>query len=373
MEEPIRVLAIVHQLKPGGLENRLMDIIRNIDHSRLIIDVFTYSLEPGVFDDEVKALGNKVFYNQPLTVKNMIWYVKYFRSFLKSHPEYKIVHAHQDAWCSVFCKGAYLAGVPIRIAHSRTAISSLSLKNIVKNVIKLPTKKYANFYFAVSEKAGRWLYGNKMYEKGEVQIWPNAIDANKFYYNKDIREDIRISNGWDNKYVVMHVGNFTPPKNHSFILEVFNEIHKMDKDAILVLVGTGDRNPLDEYVNEYNLSDVVEFLGSRNDVNDLLQGADVFLFPSIFEGLPGALVEAQASGLYCVMSDTIAEEVQITNNLTIKSLSESPRIWAESVLKYKYCERFNERECIEKKGFDIHSLTEKLCEFYEESYKRGVN
>ena len=339
MKEPIRVLAIVCKLVPGGLETRLMDIIRNIDKERVIIDVFTYRMEPGIFDEEVKAFGGKVYYNPPLTVKNMFWYVSYFRDFLKEHPEYKIVHAHQDAWCSVFCKGAYLAGVPVRIAHSRTAIRAKNLKHVAKNIIKQPIKKYATHFFAVSENAGRWLYGDKMYEQGEVEIWPNAIEASKYYYNSEIRDRIREENHWQQKYVIMHVGNFTPPKNHPFILKVFREVYEKDQGAMLVLVGKGDHASLDKYIEENKMGEAVFFMGSRTDVNELLQGADVFLFPSIFEGLPGALVEAQAAGLPCVLSDTIAKEVHISPNIKVNSLNESPLVWAEDVLNYKNYER----------------------------------
>lgn len=138
-----------------------MDIIRHNDYERVCIDVFSYRESPGIMDDEIVSYGGKVYYNPPLTLKNMFWYVRYFKKFLARHPEYKIVHAHQDAWCSVFCKGAYLAGVPVRIAHSRTAISKVSVGNIVKNIIKLPARKYATHYFAVSELAGEWLFGKK--------------------------------------------------------------------------------------------------------------------------------------------------------------------------------------------------------------------
>lgn len=371
MDRPIKVLAVVYKLNRAGLESRLMDIIRNIDIKRVQIDIYTYQQEPGVYDEEVKALGGIVYYNPPLTVKNMFWYVQYFKDFLKNHPEYKIVHAHQDAWCSVFCKGAYLAGVPIRIAHSRTAISARSFGYIAKDIIKLPTRRYANYYFAVSKKAAIWLYGRKLYEQGKVQIWPNAIDAERFYYDETTRDKVRKENKWNEKYVIMHVGNFTAPKNHPFILEVFNEVRKKTDNALLILVGTGDRSFIDEYIRKHDLEQCIQLLGTRGDVNELLQGADVFFFPSVFEGLPGALVEAQAAGLPCVISNTIAEEVQITPNLTILSLETPKEEWSESIIRYKNFVREDTRKNIEEKGFDVQSLTDKLCQFYENAYEQG--
>ncbi len=376
MNTPIRVLAVVYKLLPAGLENRLMDIIRNIDHNRIQIDVFTYQMEQGIYDDEVRSLGGKVYYNPPLTIKNMFWYVNYFKRFLEKHTEYKIIHAHQDAWCSVFCRGAYLAKVPIRIAHARTAItlngSKCLVKDFVKNIVKIPTKKYANYYFAVSDKAGKWLYGDKLYNEGKVQVWPNAIDADKFYFNQEIRLSLREKNQWNDKYVVMHVGNFTPPKNHPFILEVFKEIHLKNPDSVLVLVGDGDRACISTCIERYNLGNSVQLLGSRRDVHELLQAADVFLFPSIFEGLPGALVEAQAAGLPCVISDTITKDVYILPTLIVLPLSQGCKEWAEKVLQCNNSRRESARKYIEAKGFDIHSLTEKLCCFYEDAYKKGM-
>ena len=370
MKKPIKVLAIVYKLVPAGLENRLMDIIRNIDNKRIQIDVFTYQLEKGLYDDEITSLGGTVYYNPPLNVKNMFWYVKYFRDFLLKHPEYKIVHAHQDAWCSVFCKGAYLAGVPVRIAHSRTAISGFSPEYVLKNIIKLPTRKYANYFFAVSEKAGKWLYGEKNVKKGLVQIWPNAIDSKKFYYKPKSREFVRSQNKWEDRFVIMHVGNFTKPKNHPFILNVFKLVHEKYSDSLLVLIGSGDTTNISKIIEANDLSDCVSMLGKRQDVYSLLQGADVFLFPSIFEGLPGALVEAQASGLPCVISDSIAEEVRITPFLSVLSLRDNIDCWVESILKYKDFKRLNTSSYISEKGFDIDSLTEKLCTFYEAAFKK---
>ena len=371
MELPIKVLAIVNKLVPAGLENRLMDIIRNIDRESVRVDVFTYQLEPGIYDDEVRSLGGIVYYNPSLTVKNMFWYTRYFRDFLKAHPEYRIVHAYQDAWCSVFCRGAFLAGIPVRIAHSRSSYLTKGLKNYIRNIIKIPTRWYANYYFAVSDKAGKWLYGDRLYAKGQVQVWPNAIDARSFYFNESVRNRVRESNGWTDKYVVIHVGNYTFPKNHPFIFDVFDEVYKRDDSAILVLVGDGDRAYIEELIKDHDLAEAVSLLGSRTDVKDLLQGADIFLFPSLYEGLPGALVEAQAAGLPCIYSDVITEEVRITPSVTVKPLSDPPEEWARCIMDYKGYKRRDTSEYIREKGFDVKDLTERLCIFYENSLKKA--
>lgn len=365
MKEPVKVLVIVSQMNRGGLESRLMDIIRNLDFSRVQIDIFTYRLEPGLMDEEAKSYGCKIYYNKPLTVKNMTGYVRYFADFLKQHPEYRIVHAHQDAWCSVFCKGAKIAGVPVRIAHSRTAISSVSLGNMVKNIIKLPARKYATHFFAVSDLAGEWLFGKKNVANGKVKIWPNAIECRKYEFDQVKRDRKRKELGIEEKLVVLHVGNFTPPKNHEKIIKVFSEVCKKKEDAVLLLVGQELNPGIRALAERLQIIDKVRFLGTRTDINELLCGADVFLFPSIFEGMPGAVIEAQASGLPCVASDTITREVCITPIVTQLSLGLSDEEWAEHVLDAYRMGRTDTLEEMKKAGYDIDSLVEKLMEFYE--------
>ena len=366
----VRVLVVVSQLNRGGLECRLMDILRVIDFDRVCIDIFTYHLEKGIMDDEAKELGCTIYYNKPLTIKNMYSYVDYFSDFLNKHPFYHIVHAHQDAWCSVFCKGAYKAGVPIRIAHSRTAISSFSLKNFAKNVIKIPTVKYATHFFAVSKKAGEWLFGKKLMSSGKVQIWKNAIDCNKYVYKEQVRQKMRAQLGVSDELVIMHVGNFTKPKNHEFIINVFEQLILNGINAKLVLVGADtsvehNQMRIQAIVNEKMLADKVIFLGTRDDVYNVLQAGDVFLFPSIFEGLPGAVVEAQASGLPCVLSDTITKEVIILDSTIMLSLQTSPAMWAKRVEQLAGYERKNTLMEMKQAGFDIHSVVDDLTKFYE--------
>lgn len=371
--KPIKILAIVCQLNSGGLENRLMDIIRNIDKSKVQIDVYTCRMTEGIFDEEVKLLGGQIFYNPPLCVKNVAWYIFYFKKFLLEHPEYKIVHAHQDAWCSVFCIGAYLAKVPIRIAHSRTAISTLSVRNCIKNIIKIPTRKYATHYFAVSDLAGQWLFGDRLYEKGMVWVWPNAIDIPKFQYDEIIRNQVRDRFHWAARHVIMHVGNFTPPKNHQFLLKIFNAVIKKDQQALLVLVGSGNHAELDMYIQQNSLDNSVIFLGRRDDVNDLLQGADVFVFPSLFEGLPGAVIEAQAAGLPCIISDTIDKAVCITPNITCLSLKEETDAWADKIISSFNFKRKDTNRYLEENGFDIKTLVRELSRFYEDTMEEQTN
>ena len=373
MEEKkaVKVLAVVCQMNRGGLESRLMDIIRQLVYSRICMDVYTYREDRGVFDEEILRAGGTVYYNPPLYAGNMLWYAHYFKRFLLRHPEYRIVHAHQDAWCSVFCKGASLAGVPVRIAHSRTAITGRSVADCVKNVIRLPARRYATHYFAVSRKAGQWLFGEKNLRQGRVQIWKNAIYCRAYTFSPQIRETCRAEMGWGGRNILIHVGNFTPPKNHMFLLDMIECLVRKDSSWMLVLVGgetgMGIQKKTEDQTKQRHLEKHVRILGSREDVPVLLQGADVFCFPSIYEGLPGAVLEAQAAGLPCIVSDSVTEEVKILKSTRRLPLRAGADAWGREIEKALDVKRRDTYQEMRDAGFDIETLTQELTEFYEQA------
>ena len=260
---------------------------------------------------------------------------------------------------------AKLAGVPIRIAHSRTAATKLTLKNFVRNIIKLNVKKYATHYFAVSDVAAIWLFGKKAYKAGKVVIWPNAIDTSKYIYNTQIRDTKRSELGLDNQFVILHVGNFVEAKNHTFLIDVFHEFLKNHSQSMLLLAGGGDSRSLQKKCDDLGIKEHVRFLGSRKDVPELLQAADVFVFPSLFEGLPGALLEAQAAGLPCVISSNITHEAVIVEKL-VKSMSLSNSIsqWCNSIEQMQNIKRKDTSQYFIQKGFDIKEMVSRLTDFY---------
>jgi glycosyltransferase involved in cell wall biosynthesis len=344
----------------GGLECRLMDIYRNLDYSRIQFDFFTLRKEPGHFDNEIIALGGKMFYNEMLDIKHIFTIPMRIESFLNSHKEYRIVHAYVNQWCGLVLKGAQNAGISKRIAHSRTSLEVKTVKNIVKDLIKIPVKKYATHCFAVSSKAGDWLFG----PNSEYEVWPNAIDVMKFKFSNKIRQQIRKELGLKNEFTIIHIGNIRPEKNHVFLLEIFSEILKLRRESKLLFIGKDlSRGRIINKAKELCVNKDVKFLGLRNDVEKLLQAGDVFVFPSLYEGLPGAVLEAQAAGLPCIISDTITKEVCITPLVKQLPLSLPAGKWAEIVLKQNI-QRVNTQSYFEQTGFDINNLVEKLTEFY---------
>lgn len=372
MSEPIRIINIVNQMNSGGLENRLMDIYRNIDKEKIQFDFYTNRTIPGTFDEEIIRMGGKVYYSNPFSLSNPRKKMSEFDSFLKDHHEYKIIHAHLNELSTLFCKVAMKNGVPVRIAHSRATNAKVSLKILLYNLIRLPIKRYATHYFAVSKEAGMHLFGTSAVINGLVKILPNAIDTKKFSFSQVIREEKREELGLNDEFAIIHVGNLLPVKNHLFLLAVFNEYRKINDKAVLILVGDGpQRSAINSWLEENNMSGSVSILGKRSDVNELLQAADFFVFPSFHEGFPGAVLEAQTAGLPCLISDTITKEVMITDGVKSMSLSSSPKLWAELIEngRHKTANRKDRVNEIRAAGYDIHDLVNELQNIYLNAIK----
>ena len=375
--QPVRILCVVTQMNRAGLESRFMDIYRNLDGSIIQFDFYTCRKDEGQFDKEIISLGGRIYYNEPLVLNKFYAIPNRFFDFLKNHPEYSIIHAHMNHWCGLILMGAKKAGVAVRIAHSRTALEKFTIKNMAKNILKVITKHYATHFFAVSKKAGVWLYGKRAVNNGKVQVWPNAIECKKYLFNIDLRTEVRKELHLSDEFTILHVGNIRPEKNHTFLLEVFKEILEKKNDSKLILVGedcsSGDCKRL---AQKMGIHEKVLFLGSRDDVNRILQAGDVFVFPSLYEGLPGAVLEAQAASLPCFISDTITDEVCISPYVKRLSLSLGAKKWSEYILGLidgnKMC-RSDSYDYFRKTGFDAYSLANKLSGFYLESIeKKGV-
>lgn len=366
MGKPIRVLQIATQMNRAGLESRLMDIYRTIDKNRVQFDFYTCRKQEGFYDKEIFELGGKVFYSEPITLKNAFWVPSRFRVFLNDHMDYNIIHCHLNQWCGIILKGAKQSNISVRIAHSRTSLEMKSVKNIVKNIVKQSANKYATHKFAVSKKAGIWLFGKKALENKEIIIWPNAINCNKFRYSEATRKKYREDLNLGNAFTLIHVGNLRPEKNHKFLLDVFSVLKHKVADSKLILIGADYMSgEIQRYSEKIGIAEDVLFLGARSDIAGLLQAGDVFVFPSLYEGFPGAVLEAEAAGLPCIISDSITNEVCITSDIHQLSLSLSKRVWSEKILECATTERKDVYDIICAAGYDINILTEKMEEFYE--------
>ncbi|ALJ04036.1 glycosyl transferase family 1 [Pseudalgibacter alginicilyticus] len=380
MNKPTRILQVLTIMNRGGAENMIMNYYRSIDKSKIQFDFLLHRKDEGAFDDEILSLGGKLFKMDPISVKSYSNYKKQLKSFFTDHPEYHIVHSHLDTLSFIVLKAAKEAGVNIRIGHNHLAIEPFGLKKIFKKQtdlkevlkdlfkfsIRSKVGKYATHYFACGEKAGVWLYGEE--NKDRIKIINNAINTKTFIYNETKAVKIKKDLGISNKKVIGHVGRFNEQKNHIFLIKIFYEMWLQNKNLVLVLIGDGNLKPkIEEQVKKLNIKDNVKFLGLRNDVPDLLQAIDIILFPSLYEGLPVSLVEAQAAGLKVITSTTVDKETAITKLVTFCDLKESETYWANLVLKHLEYERKNMFKAILDAQYDIEENTNKLQQFYIET------
>lgn len=371
-EKPIRILNLFTIMNRGGAEAMVMNYYRNIDRSKVQFDFLVHRQEKGVYEEEIEKLGGKIYRMPPIYPQNFYKYKRKIREFLKAHPEYKIIHSHMSELGYFVFKEAKRQGVPTIICHAHSAPREFNSKMIVRDYFKIRMRPYITYMFTCGEKAGLWLYGKKN-KNSFVQI-NNAIDAEKFIYDEFKSKNIRSNFGITDELVIGHVGRFIQAKNHEKLIDIFYEICKINPRSKLILVGEGVlQEHIIHKVKDYNLQDKVLFLGGRSDVNDILQAVDIYLFPSFHEGLSVSMVEAQASGLQCFISDTIPEECIITNNVLQFDLSQSSRKIAEFILsKHKSYERKNTYKEIVSSGFDIKENALNLQNFYLKCYEKNV-
>ena len=365
MKNKIIVAQIMGKWLGGGVESVVMNYYRNIDRNKIQFDFICDSDSTNIPYKEIEKLGGKVILVPPY--QKIIEYNKELKKiFLKNN--YKIVHSHITTLNVFPLRIAKKCGVPIRIAHSHSTTNKKEWKkNIIKQLLRPFSRVYANNYMCCSELAGRWLFGNKCYDSGKVYLLNNAIDLEKFTYNEKIKNEKRKELGIDEDTIVIgHIGRFTQAKNHVFLIDIFNEIHKQKKNSILLLVGQGAlENKIRTKIERLGLKDKVIFLGQRTDVNELYQAMDIFVLPSLYEGLPVVAMEAQTAGLLTIMSTEITTEAKIINSTVFLSLNKSEKEWALEILKLNEgFKRKNTEEEISSKDFNIINEGKKLEKKY---------
>ena len=372
IEEPIRVASVIGRYIGGGVEAVTINYYRNIDKNKVQLDFICDEDSTNIPYEEIERMGGKVIiipsYSKPFK------YHKELKRVLKEG-NYKIIHSNINTLSVFSLFAAKCAGVPVRIAHSHSTTNKKEKKkNLMKQVLRPFSKVFATDYMCCSELAGRWLFGNKEYDKGNVYLLNNAIDLDKFKYNESLRKKKRKELGIkDDTLVIGHIGRFVAQKNHDFLIDIFNEIHKKNNNSILLLAGQGPlMEDIKNKVKELNLDDNVKFLGQRNDANELYQAFDVFLLPSLYEGLPVVGVEAQASGLLCYLSDDMTKETKVLDITKFMSLNKMPEEWADNILddvkKYK---RIDTSKEMTAKNFNIKEEAKKLEEYYLNLYNKG--
>ena len=365
MSEPKRVLQVVTHMNRGGLETMLMNYYRQMDRSRVQFDFLTHREGEKDYDAEIRALGGRIYHVPPVNPFGRD-YLRSLDDFFADHPEYRVVHSHLDCMSAPVLRAAKKHGVPVRLAHSHSSSQDKDLKYPLKLLCKRGIAAQATGLFACGENAGQWMFGG-----AEFRVLPNAIDAAAYRADETVRQEVRRELGLEDAVVLGHVGRFSEPKNHPFLIDLFAAAAKKEPKARLLLVGSGEgRAAIEEKVQSLGLADKVLFLGVRSDVNRLLQAMDVFVFPSLYEGLPVSLVEAQAAGLPCVISDRVPAESVLTDGVAQLPLG-SAEDWAEQVLCAARRERKDTYDAICAAGFDIAQNAKWLEEFYLDAYERN--
>ena len=369
VQYPIRVLNLFTVMDRGGAETMVMNYYRHIDRTKVQFDFLVHREQRGAYDDEIEALGGRIYRMYPIYPQNFARYKRDIRVFFKDHPEYRIIHSHMSELGYFAFKEAAKQGVPIRICHAHNAPHGFDMKMIMRDYFKKRMMPYLTHLFMCGVESGRWLYGKE--NENRFIMLNNAVDASAYTYNPAKRTEMRLQIELTDELAVGHVGRFNQQKNHPFLLEIFAALLKKEPNAVLLLVGGGtDMQRIQAKSQTLGIAEKVRFLGVRSDVADVMQAMDVFVFPSLYEGLGIALIEAQAAGLPCVVSDTIPHEAYLTDLVDSESLSAPAEKWAEKILAKQAIPRTDRRTEIAAHGFDITTEAVKLQEFYINAYEQ---
>lgn len=366
-QKPIRVLHVLGTTNLGGAESRIMELYRNMDRKKVQFDFLVHTDKEGHYSAEIRELGGKIYSVPRFNVKNYHAYRNALVRFFAEHNDYAAIHGHMTSTAAIYLPIAKKAGIPMTIAHARSAGVDKGVKGLVTKIIRLPLKKRADYLFTCSKEAGVAVYGEKAVRQGKVWTIPNAIDTERFRFNSSVREKMLQELGLANKFVIGHVGRFGFMKNHAYLIEIFYELCKLHDDVALVLIGKGElEQEIRQKVQDFGIAEKVYFLGTRSNVEDYYQAFDYFVFPSVFEGLPGSVAEAQAAGLHCLVSDKVTREAALTDLAVYRSIDEPPIEWAKEIQKNAKDAmiRRDTRQEIMGKGFDVRMQAKQMAEFY---------
>ena len=351
----IRILQVVNIMDRAGIENMLMNYYRVIDRSKVQFDFLTHRPVEGAYDKEIFELGGQVYHAPRLYPQNYPAYFRFMKQFFLKHSEYNIVHSHIESMSYLPLLCAKKAGVPIRIVHSHNISIDLNYKYPLKQLFKQLIPLVATDYAACSRSAGEYLFPRRKFT-----VIPNAINIEKFVFNEETRKSMRRKLGIEGKYVIGHVGRFTRQKNHEFLIDTFSQVIKKRDDAFLLLIGAGEYKEKFEWqIKKYSLDNKVLILSNRDDIENLYQVMDIFVLPSLYEGLGMAAVEAQVSGLKCLISDKVPEEALISPDTLRLPL----RIdnWVENISEYR---EKGARHPVYSEYYDVQKASDRLVQYY---------
>lgn len=371
----IRVLHSVSNMDRAGIETMLMNYYRHMDRSKIQFDFLCNKQKLGAYEEEIQTLGGRIYRTPGLNPVKYPRYLRYMKKLFRENPDYRIIEAHNGALGAYALNAARHSGVPVRIFHAHGASIQkdwkLPLKLLCRALLPLST----NQRFSCGKAAAKCYFGAKRERSNDYVLIPNAIEISRFVFDAEVREKIRRDNGLEGKHVVGHVGRFSQQKNQIFLLETFAHLIKQDPAAYLVLIGDGeDMASAQAAAKRLGIADSVRFLGNIPNVNEWYQAFDVFVLPSIWEGLPVVGVEAQTADLPCIFSSSITREIHVLEKTRFVELKAGHPKWAEAILQaLKDTHRTNVGKIIADHGYDISveavNLQERYLKLAGEAYE----
>ena len=362
MTGKIYVLHVVGRMDRGGTEALIMSLLRKADRTQFQYDIVEQTEDICSHDQEIQTLGSSIYRCPTISLLGLSEYRKWWRRFFAEHDEYRIVHGHSRGSAPIYLQEAKRAG-RITIAHCHNNSYGKGIKGVIRRIWQTPLRDLADINLACSYDSGISQYGRG----GKFIVINNGIESEKFAFDSKKRAEMRTLLAVEKNYVVGNVARFVEQKNHVFLLEIFKELLKIEPSAVLLLIGSG---PLEKKIRllaeEMHITDSVIFSGEHSNIADFYQAMDVFVLPSLFEGLGIVNIEAQCTGLPCIVSDTVAAEAKITDLLRNISLEDTPYKWATEIIKAGKVseERVSHIEEVRVNGFDIDMTVHRLEELY---------
>lgn len=355
-----RILHVFKLFGRSGAPIRTLNIYQNIDRTKIQFDFVVHTPDKQPCENEAVALGGNFYRLPSFKIYNWLSYRRAWKKFLSECPQYDAIHIHITNFAFAFLP--LLSHIPVRIVHAHASSDISLLKRIVVKITRPALLRHATHFWAVSKLAALFAFGNK---QKNIIITPNPIDIHAYKFNEQTRQRVRKELGVENNLVIGHIGRFTTEKNHGYLFKVAKALKDERPNSVLMSVGYGSR--MEEYKNlAYQTGLDIKFLGMRKDVPELLQAMDVFVLPSFYEGLGIVVVEAQAAGIPCVVSDTLPEECSIVPYLvTFLPIKDSNiKDWVSSILKNSEYERVDIHESLRGLGVDILTQAELETSIY---------
>lgn len=371
----LRVLQVGMTRNLGGIETYLIEQFRHLDKSTIDYDFVNITGEYSIcYEDEILASGSKIYKVVSRHKNPLLHYWQWFNILSQNKGVYDVIVLNTNSLEYVFpLVLGKIFGIPVRVIHSHNS-GFENKQGLARRLLVGMNKKLlawsANLRFACSQFAGQWMFKDNPYH-----VIYNAIDIHKYDADLKVREETRNALGLHTELTLLHVGRFSYQKNHSFLLDIFKEVHAIQPDSVLLLVGdtTEESEFLTEVkrkIKEYGLANAVRLLGRRDDVNKIMQAADVLVMPSFFEGLTVVGIEAQASDLPLLLSDTVTKELELLPSTQFISLEAGPTAWAEAIVNSKQHNRQSRYEELKAAGYDIENETERVEKLLLDAYHK---